>query len=179
MRRLVSKIHLKLLLWLALLLVAAGVLWLLLRGLGDLVAYFQRGADPASALNIVPNVPPDLHVTLAWLPDDADTGRAMEPYTRRQIEAGYLRAWLQWNLSYLKGEPFGLKTYFSGPALGGRLRSGDAHGDGRLAHRTGRPGPHVAVALLLGRRFDRFFYGSRGQRGPGRAGGRRGGGLRR
>jgi hypothetical protein len=113
----VSKNRLKLLLSVALLLVIAGLLWLLLRGLGDLVTYFQQGADPASALNIVPNRPPDLHVKLAWLPDDADTGRAMEPYTRRQIEASYLRAWLQWNLSYLKGEPFGLKTYFSGPGL--------------------------------------------------------------
>ncbi|KPV52121.1 hypothetical protein SE17_17335 [Kouleothrix aurantiaca] len=27
------------------------------------------------------------------------------------------RAWLQWGLSYTKGQPYGLKTYFEGPAL--------------------------------------------------------------
>lgn len=85
-------------------------------GVARLVTYFQQGADPASALNIVPNVPLDLYVDLAWLPDDPDTGREMEPFTRTQIESAYLRAWLQWNISYLRGEPYGLKTYFVGPA---------------------------------------------------------------
>ena len=89
----------------------------LVRGAGNLIAYFQQGADPASALNIVPNVPVDFPVELVWLPDDADTGREMEPFTRLQIQSAYTRAWLQWNISYERQAPFGLKTYFVGPAL--------------------------------------------------------------
>ena len=112
-----SKSRLKLILWALLLVIALSLALAALSGIANLLAYFQQGADPASALNIVPNVPPDLNVSLKWLPDDADTGRAMEPFTRTQIEAAYLRAWLQWNLSYIKGAPYGLKTYFSGPAL--------------------------------------------------------------
>ena len=100
-----------------LVLVAGAAAWGAVRGAAELLAYFERGADPASALNIIPNVPPDLHVKLSWRADDAATGRAIEPVTRTQIEASYIRAWLQWGLSYTKGQPYGLKTYFEGPAL--------------------------------------------------------------
>ncbi len=87
-------------------------------GAARLLAYFQQGADPASALNIVPNKPLDWPVELAWLPDDENSGRELEPFTRAQIEAAYIRAWLQLTFSYQKGEPFGLGTYFTGAALG-------------------------------------------------------------
>ncbi len=112
-----AKHRLKQLLWLIIAGMAAVNLWFALSRLAALLAYFQQGADPASALNIVPNVPLDLHVELTWLPDDPDTGRSIEPFTRSQIESAYLRAWLQWNISYLRNEPYGLKTYFAGPAL--------------------------------------------------------------
>lgn len=90
---------------------------LLARGAAELLAYFQRAAVPVSPLNLVPDVPDAFQFDLAWLPDDADTGRVMEPLTRRQIEAAYLRAWWQLNLAYARGEPVGLKTYFVGPGL--------------------------------------------------------------
>lgn len=111
------KRYFKLIIWALLLLIATGISWGAISGIANLLAYFERGADPASALNIVPNIPPDLAVKRDWLPDDADTGRKLEPFTRTQIEGAYLRAWLQWNLSLLRGEPYGLKTYFVGPAL--------------------------------------------------------------
>lgn len=112
-----SKTRLKILLWLLLLVIFAAAGLFLLNRTAELLASFQEGADPASALNIVPNRPPDLQVRLDWLPNDADTGREMEPATRELIESAYLRAWLQWNISYLRGEPYGLETYFVGPAL--------------------------------------------------------------
>ena len=118
-----SKRNVKLIIWMLLLALGAAAAWGVVGGVANLLASFQRGADPASALNIVPNVPPDLYVKLTWAPDDADAGRAIEPFARGQIEATYLRAWLQWNLSYIKGEPYGLKTYFTGPAL---AAAGDA-----------------------------------------------------
>jgi hypothetical protein len=111
-----ARIPAKLTIGALLLVLAAGALFVAVGALAHLAAYFQRGADPASALTIVPNVPPDLHVDLQWQPDASSTGRTLEPETRTQIEAAYLRAWLQWNISYLRGEPHGLNTYFVGPA---------------------------------------------------------------
>ena len=112
-----SKIRVKLLMWAFLGLVSMALVFGLVGAISRLLAYFQEGADPASALNIVPNVPPDLKVDLIWLPDDPDTGRQLEPFTRTQIESAYLRGWLQWNISFLKGEETGVSTYFGGPAL--------------------------------------------------------------
>jgi hypothetical protein len=88
----------------------------LVRGSVALVAYFQQAAEPVSPLNLVPDVPAGAQFDLTWAPDAADTGRAMEPFTRRQIESAYLRAWLQLNLSLVRQEPYGLRTYFVGPA---------------------------------------------------------------
>ena len=112
-----SRRRAKLIIWFALVLMVSAAAWGAVRGAAELLAYFERGANPASALNIIPNVPPDLHVKLDWRADDAAIGRTIEPATRAQIEAGYIRAWLQWSLSYTKGQPYGLKTYFEGPAL--------------------------------------------------------------
>lgn len=85
--------------------------------IGRLITYFQEGADPASALNIQPNKPLDWPIDLTWRPDINQSGRPLDPLTRSQIESVYIRAWLQWHFSYTKGEPFGLGTYFTGPAL--------------------------------------------------------------
>lgn len=85
-------------------------------GTAQLISHFQQGADPAASLNIVPNVPVDFQNNVVWLPDDADTGRKMEPLTRQLIEENYRRAWLQWHLSHIKGAPLGLETYFVEPA---------------------------------------------------------------
>ncbi len=109
--------QLKLIILVCLLGLALALALFIVGGAANLLAYFERGAEPASALNIVPNVPPNLHVALAWDADDPAVGRTMEPYVRSQIESAYIRAWLQWNLSYLKGRPHGLSTYFTGPAL--------------------------------------------------------------
>lgn len=112
-----SKNRLKLLIALLLLCAALGAAGLALRGAAALVVYFQDGADPGAALNMVPNVPLDLHVAVAWGADAPDIGQAPGPDDRAAIEAAYLRAWLQWNLSYVRGEPYGLRSSFVGPAL--------------------------------------------------------------
>ncbi len=107
----------KRILWALILLLFLGGVWELFTGIDALTLYYQQDKDPGSALNIVPNVPPDLDVQLDWQSDDADTGRQMEPVTRTDIQSAYLRAWLQWNISLLKNQPYGLETYFVGPAL--------------------------------------------------------------
>ncbi len=88
-------------------------------GIGRLLSYFGSGADPASALKLVPTVPLDLKERVNWLPDfpSAKEGRELDPYTRDQIAGTYLRAWAQWDISYALQQPYGLKTYFARPAL--------------------------------------------------------------
>lgn len=112
-----SKTTFKFLLWILVLTLFGGGFLGTIYSIGSLITHFNTGADPAAALNIQPNVPLDWPVAVNWLPDDADTGREMEPFTRQAIEAAYVRAWLQQGFSYTKGEPHGLKTYFTGPAL--------------------------------------------------------------
>ncbi len=113
-----SKNRLKLLIWLMLtaLALAAVVGSILL--LGQVVTYFGTGADPRSALNLIPAAPPDLDERLAWRPDAA-AGRDIEPFVRQQVAGAYLRAWAQFNISHAVGQPYGLKSYFTGVALDG------------------------------------------------------------
>ncbi len=94
-------------------------------GLGRLVVRTQSGADPATALNLIPAVPSDLEDRLLWLPDRplSEEQRALEPNTRALIAGAYLRAWAQWGISLEIGQPYGLATYFSGPALAGVTRN--------------------------------------------------------
>lgn len=110
--------------WALLLLIAIGAL-LTLAGISRVITYMSTGADPATALTLVPVAPPDLEKRLQWLPDQPLSAqqRVMEANTRAQITASYLRAWAQWNISYEVGQPYGLRTYFSGPALAGVTRS--------------------------------------------------------
>ncbi len=91
--------------------------WGLSRVISEVLVFIQTGSDPGEALNIVPNKPIDWPVELTWVDDASDTGRSLDPFTREQIEAVYLNAWLQAALSYEKGEPFGLGTFYGGPAL--------------------------------------------------------------
>lgn len=111
------KHRLKLVLAALLLLAATALAGAALAGIAALTAYFQHGADPAAALNIVPNRPPDLHVAMDWLPDAADLAQKPNPNERDALEAAYLQAWLQWNISYARGAPYGLGSFFAGPAL--------------------------------------------------------------
>lgn len=84
-----------------------------LSGIGKMWYYFNSGADRSRALNLPPNIP-DAHTPLLeWLPDDPNTGRAMEAFTRQQLMSDYTRGLYQWQLSYLTGKPVGLKEYFT------------------------------------------------------------------
>ena len=60
-----------------------------------------------------------------WLPDRPQSveQREMEPNTRDLITRSYLRAWAQWGISLEVGQPYGLGTYYAGPALAGVTRN--------------------------------------------------------
>jgi hypothetical protein len=113
-----SKNQVKLVIWLALVVVALLAVYGAVSALGELVTHFNTGADPRSALNLLPTAPPDLDKRLRWQ-ESSWSGRPLETFTRDKIANAYLRAWAQWNISYEVGQPYGLTTYFSGPALAG------------------------------------------------------------
>lgn len=84
-----------------------------LSGIGKAWYYFNSGADRSRALNLPPNIP-DAHTPrIEWLPDDPNTGRTMEVFTRQQLVSDYIRGLYQWQLSYMAGKPVGLKEYFT------------------------------------------------------------------
>ncbi|MBX3010739.1 MAG: cellulase family glycosylhydrolase [Caldilineaceae bacterium] len=88
-------------------------------GVGRLLAYFGRGANPATILQLIPTAPVDLQERVIWLPDapSAATGRLLEPHVREQIAGAYLYGWAQWGIAYELQQPYGLTTYFAPPAL--------------------------------------------------------------
>ncbi|ABX04821.1 MAG TPA: hypothetical protein DEF47_21650 [Herpetosiphon sp.] len=112
-----SQRRFKIIIWLLFLLILGQCGWWGVGRVAWLVASFQQGADPASALKLPPMLPPEAAIATQWLPDDPDTGRVMEDFTRQQLTSDYGRAWLQWNLSLKIGRPYNLHTSFSGPAL--------------------------------------------------------------
>jgi tetratricopeptide (TPR) repeat protein len=109
-----SKNRLKLIIWLALMAAALVSFYLVITGLGQVVTYFGTGADPRSALNLIPEVPADLDERLHWEPDVWD-GKLPPAFIRQQIAGTYLLAWAQWNISLAVGHPLGLETYFANP----------------------------------------------------------------
>jgi hypothetical protein len=111
--------HLKRLVWLAIIGGALAAFFGAVMGASQIITFFNSGADRATALNLVPAIPPDLESRVVWLEDRTSDGkvRSIDPYTKEQLTGAYLRAWAQWNVSYELGIPYGLATYFSGPLL--------------------------------------------------------------
>ena len=114
-----SKNRIKLAVWLVLLVVVIVLALQIIKGLGQVIAFFGTGADPSSALNLIPIAPPDMDERLIWLPDgeSAGEGQQLAPLTREQIAGSYLSGWAQVAISNEVRQPYGLKSYFSGHAL--------------------------------------------------------------
>ena len=93
----VQKWQAKRVLGLLLLLLIAGALLGAIYLAAELVIFSSSGADRASVLNVVPELPSDQLNRVTWRPDApaVQAGRAMEPVVRRQIAETYLRAWAQ------------------------------------------------------------------------------------
>ncbi|MCX6050601.1 MAG: cellulase family glycosylhydrolase [Chloroflexi bacterium] len=110
------KSRLKLAIWLILLGCTLATLYAVLVGLGQVITYFHNGADPASALTLIPTVPDDLPDRLTWLDDhvSASEGRALPDFTRQQLAGAYLHAWAQWGISYELQRPYITSTVSAG-----------------------------------------------------------------
>lgn len=100
----------------ALLLAGAVAVALILRA-GAALTASRTGADPASALHVVPALPDDVDVTTTWLPDPPDPGRVVSPAVRREVTSDLARAWIQLAQAHRSASPDGLDTYFTDRAL--------------------------------------------------------------
>ncbi len=83
---------------------------------GRVVVRSTSGADPATALHVVAELPPDADRLVTWEPDAWRRERRLEPGTRIALEAAYLRAWAALGAYQSTGEAIDLIETFSGPA---------------------------------------------------------------
>lgn len=104
-----------------------GILILGVVGLRKLFAFeasFRQGADVNTALSLVEEIKPESNAELMWQPDDPNTGRSLDPFTRDAITSDYLHAWRTIREAYLlEREQANLKTYFTGSAYEHTLRA--------------------------------------------------------
>jgi hypothetical protein len=76
----------------------------------------QSPPPPASGLREVGELPSGADQLVTWLPDSWTGHRAMEPATRVQIEAAYVRAWAAIGRYQATGDTGPVATAFAGPA---------------------------------------------------------------
>ena len=113
------KNRLKRLIWLGVVLLFAALFVGVMATLAQIVIFTGTGADRAAALNLVPALPPDLEQRVTWLADapTIDGQRPLEPVVRQQMTGAYMRGLAEMAISYELRKPYGLATYFGGPAL--------------------------------------------------------------
>ena len=102
-----------------------GALSLAVRESGD-------GADPDEAFSATELVPESLGAIVTWSDDAADLVRIVEPTTRDEVAAAWLRA----NDALMRaaeGDLAGLDVWFTGPALDGARARFDRSSDGASA----------------------------------------------
>ncbi|WP_341227100.1 cellulase family glycosylhydrolase [uncultured Arcticibacterium sp.] len=89
------------------------LLGLLAGGAAKFLAYFNSGGDREDLLKLAEVLPDEINPEINWLPDDANTGRPMEVFSRDIIAGGYVRALYQRDLSLFTGNSDGVKEYYT------------------------------------------------------------------
>jgi hypothetical protein len=112
-----------------------------------------RGADPNVAFSPTENVPGALAADLAWLPDADDLVRVVEPNTRAQLGAMWLRADDALSRA-ASGDLIGLDVWFVDAALSNAMSRFDSDVDTEY---------EVSAPLALGHRLRVDFYSLDGQ----------------
>ncbi len=98
-------------------LLGLGVLY----GLSELLSVLTRNSDTNDVFTEAAELPPELIEAVTWLPDAEGLPRQMEPLTRVDVTAAWLRAWAQIPIVAETGDVTGLEVYFSNSALRGML----------------------------------------------------------
>lgn len=81
-------------------------------------------------------IPPELAASTIWLPDPDGLPRAMEPLTRDDITATWIRAWEQLEIVSRTGDTAGVEVYFANSAQESVLRNAPLW-DGRSVSQLG------------------------------------------
>lgn len=106
---------------------------------GDTIAIFTEAAE----------IPPELAESTIWLPDPAGLPRDMEPLTRDDVTASWIRAWEQLEIVSRIGDTSGVEVYFANSARESVL--------GNAAQWSGRS------VSQLGHTLELTFYSEDGQ----------------
>ena len=103
------------------------------------------GADPDEAFSATELVPESLGATLTWSDDAPDLARIVEPTTRDEVAAAFLRA----NDALMRaaaGDLGGLDVWFTGPALDAARQRFDRSTDGASTSRATAVRSTIATA---------------------------------
>ncbi|MFI7600109.1 hypothetical protein [Actinoplanes sp. NPDC049681] len=92
-----------------------------LAGVARLASWHLPGALSTSALHEVAELPPEADRLVTWLPDGNDVQRVLDPATRVQIEAAYVRAWAAIGRYQTTGDTEPVASTFAEPARSAAL----------------------------------------------------------
>ncbi len=115
------------------LMVAATVVVL---GTSQLMASLTSSAETADVFTEAAELPPDLIDSVVWGPDPVDLPRSMEPLTRLDVTASWLRAWEQLRIVAETGDTSAVEVYFSSSAREAILSRANSW-DGRPVRQLG------------------------------------------
>ncbi|MEV8508432.1 hypothetical protein AB0368_26920 [Actinoplanes sp. NPDC051475] len=93
----------------------------MLAGVARLASWQMPGSLSTSALHEVAELPPEADRLVTWLPDRSDAQRVLDPATRVQIEAAYVRAWAAIGRYQTTGDTEPVTSTFAEPARGAAL----------------------------------------------------------
>ncbi len=114
-------------------------------GLSLAVRTSSDGADPEAAFSATELTPESLSAEVTWSGDAADLARDVEPATRDELTAAWLRA-TDALARAADGDPSGLDVWFTGPALADAQQRFERGIDGALATGADRVDAAVATA---------------------------------
>lgn len=95
-------------------------------GLTRWYADIESSADRFDILNIAADIPPGLVDAVTWRADSPGLARPVEPMTRDELSATWVRAWQQIEIASSTGDTTGLEIYFSNSALAALTQAGDS-----------------------------------------------------
>ncbi|MEV4639872.1 hypothetical protein AB0J80_21245 [Actinoplanes sp. NPDC049548] len=92
-----------------------------LAGVARLASWQLPGSLSTSALHEVAELPPEADRLVTWLPDRGDAQRVLDPATRVQVEAAYVRAWAAIGRYQTTGDTEPVTSTFAEPARSAAL----------------------------------------------------------
>lgn len=101
----------------------------LIVSVAGVMSSLTRSDEQVEIFNEAASLSPDLLGSIVWAPDATDLPREMEPLTRIDITASWIRAWDQLTIVSQTGDVSGVEVYFSNSARRGVLARAENWGD--------------------------------------------------